>query len=79
MQLKTFYSMSASSYVDHDLCHMRNGRQAFCDSQHWCLLQGSGNDLGLMAMAASNQQQLHPAFRRTGTVAARTLASPTPS
>lgn len=32
-----------------------------------------------MAMAASNQQQLHPAFRRTGTIAAPTQAYPSPS
>jgi len=58
---------------------MRNGAQASYDNQNRCLLQGSANNISLMAMAASNQQQLHPAFRRTGIIAARTLASPSPS
>ncbi|KAL0018248.1 hypothetical protein WJX77_005089 [Trebouxia sp. C0004] len=41
--------------------------------------EGSASDISVMAMAASKQQQLHPAFRRTGIVAARMLASPLPS
>ncbi len=54
-------------------------RRHLVTAQNWCLLQGSASNTSLMAMAASNQPQLHPAFRRTGTVAACTLASPLPS
>lgn len=81
MQLNSFYSMSDLCYAKHNVCHMRSSRQVFYDhdSQNWCLLQGSANNMSLMAMAASNQQQHHPVFHRTGTVAARMLASPLPS
>ena len=54
-------------------------RRHLVTAQNWCLLQGSASNTSLMATAASNQPQLHPAFRRTGTVAACTLASPLPS